>query len=89
MRFLLVLVAATAGLGLARAQTTLVVRSGNAAIGLPDPQVSFIAGPSPCPLRPSSFTPTDFSDSCSGTPASVIANHPAWIPGLSTDPLAE
>ena len=74
--------AATAEL---RAQTVIVVHSGNAAIGSPDPEIQYVSGPSPCPLRGAPFTPTDFSDACAGRNAFVVMNHPAWIPGLSVD----
>ena len=84
--------ALTAAVVIARADgvaaRAIVVRSGNAPIGSLDPQVRYLAGRPACPLRLAPFTPTDFSDACAGPQATVVTNHPAWIGGLTTDPLA-
>lgn len=92
MRVPLVLAAACAAFvaaGSALAQSVVTVRSGNAAIGQPDPQLAYYSGPSPCPVQLTPFVASDFARSCAGVPAYVISNHPAWIPTLSTDPLAQ
>src|SRR5690349_13393759 len=68
---------------------TITLRSGNAPRGSSDPDIrcSYVVGS--CPLSMSSFTPADFAGACTGPQAFVITPHPAWLTGLSTDPLAQ
>ena len=72
----------------ARAQT-IVLRSGNAAVGSPDPQITFLRGRPACPLSSFPFTATDFDAACAGPSAVVNTNYPAWMASLSVDPLAK
>lgn len=67
---------------------TIVLRSGNAPVGSPDPQINMLVGTGATPLSASPFTAADFSAACNGRPAIVINPHPAWLQQLPCDPLA-
>jgi hypothetical protein len=66
---------------------TVVLRSGNGSIGGNDTLISMLTGPADTNFS-TAFTPADFSAAGSGPAAFIIANHGAWTPTLSTDPLA-
>jgi len=71
--------------------TTILLRSGNAAQGNPDPQINMLALPGPCGVGfPTPFTPADFAAAAGGPPAFVLSFiHPAWGPTLPCDPAAQ
>jgi hypothetical protein len=71
------------------AAETIVLRSGNAAVGSPDPQITFLRGRPACPLSAFPFTVADFDAACAGARAVVNSPYPAWAGSLSTDPLAQ
>jgi hypothetical protein len=66
---------------------TIVLRSGNGLVGGNDTLVSMLLGPANSAFL-TAFTSSDFSAADSGPAAFIIANHPAWIPTLPSDPLA-
>jgi hypothetical protein len=66
---------------------TVVLRSGNGSIGGNDTLISMLTGPADTNFS-TAFTPADFSAADSGPAAFIIANHPAWIATLPSDPLA-
>jgi len=68
---------------------TIVMRSGNAPIGNPDPQINMLVGTGATPLSGSLFTSADFAAACAGRPAIVITPHPAWLQQLPCDPAAQ
>ena len=86
----LVLCSTVLALGAANqaAAETVVLRSGNAPIGNPDPQINMLLGVGATALSASPFTPADFAAACGGRPAIVINPHPAWLQQLACDPLA-
>lgn len=67
----------------------VVLRSGNAPVGNPDPQINFVGGTGGSPLSASLFTAADFQAACNGSPATVINPHPAWLQSLACDPQAK
>lgn len=67
----------------------VVLRSGNAPIGSPDPQINMLVGSGATALSANPFTPAEFAAACSGHPAIVIPAHPAWLQQLPCDPLAQ
>jgi len=67
----------------------LTLRSGNGAFGQPDALVHVLSGTAQAPLRPAPFTTTDFAAARGGPLATVITNHPAWVPSLAADPQAK
>ena len=73
------------GSGSAAKAEVVVLRSGNAPIGNPDPQINMLVGSGATPLSASLFTAADFGAACSGRPALVITPHPAWAQQLSCD----
>jgi hypothetical protein len=83
-----IFVLALAQAGVTRADI-LTLRSGNAPRGSADPDIRCTYAVGSCPLSASGFTPADFASACAGTQAVVITPNPAWIAGLSTDPLAQ
>lgn len=69
---------------------TIIVRSGQAAIGFPDPSFTYLAGGPVVPLSGAPFTAADFTASLSGPPAIVVPPYGgAWLPSLTCDPLAK
>jgi hypothetical protein len=68
----------------------LVLRSGNATPGNPDPLVSRYDLANSCGVGwPSAFTAAEFAAADAGPPAVVLSYiHPAWAPSLACDPLA-
>lgn len=77
-----------AGLPTTAAAEVVVLRSGNAPVGNPDPQINLLAGTGGTPLSALPFTAADFAAACGGRSAIVINPHPAWLQQLSCDPLA-
>ncbi len=71
------------------AAETVVLRSGNAPVGNPDPQINMLVGAGATALSASPFTPADFAAACGGRSALVITPHPAWLQQLPCDPLAK
>lgn len=85
----IILSAALAALLAAPALAEVVVlRSGNAPVGNPDPQITFLGGSGGTPLMPNTFQPIDFQSACGGQQATVINPHPAWLQSLACDPQA-
>jgi hypothetical protein len=87
-------VLATAALLLVAAQAgafTVTLRSGQAAAGSPDPLVKqYVVGSACGQGYPTVFTNADFTAALSSPPAIVLSYvHPAWIAGISCDPLAQ
>jgi uncharacterized protein (TIGR03437 family) len=74
--------------GIARAQTTVKLRSGNGITGGRDSSVTFLVGPSATDF-PNPFTLSDFSNAQRGPVAYVLSRNPAWISGLSVDASAQ
>ncbi len=70
------------------AAETVVLRSGNAPIGSPDPQINMLVGVGSTALSPLPFTAADFAAACAGRPAIVMTPHGAWLQQLACDPLA-
>lgn len=70
---------------------SLVLRSGNAAPGNPDPQISrFDLAPSCGYGWGAPFSAAEFAAADAGPPAVVLSSiHPAWNPSLDCDPLAQ
>jgi hypothetical protein len=66
----------------------IALRSGNAPIGNPDPQINMLVGAGGTPLSANPFTAAEFGAACTGHPAMVIPAHPAWLQQLPCDPLA-
>jgi hypothetical protein len=66
---------------------TVVLRSGNGSVGGNDTLISMLTGPADTNFA-AAFTPADFSAAGSGPAAFIIANNPAWIATLPSDPLA-
>ena len=67
---------------------TIVVRSGNGAIGQPDEVMHMLVGPDDGSFA-SAFTPADFSAAQNGVSPRIRPNDGAWIPSLTTDPFAK
>jgi len=86
--FLILFLLAIALAGVADAET-VSLRSGNAPIGSPDPQINMLLGSGGTPLSAASFTSADFAAACSSRPAIVINPHPAWLQQLACDPQAQ
>jgi hypothetical protein len=78
-------------LGAAReaAAETISLRSGNAPLGSPDPQINMLVGVGATALSATPFSAADFAAACSGRPAVVMSPHPAWLQQLACDPLAK
>ena len=89
-RFLKTIVVCVVALAVAvpAAAETVVMRSGNAPIGNPDPLIHMLVGAGATALSASLFTSADFTAACTGRPAIVITPHPAWLQQLPCDPLA-
>jgi len=66
---------------------TVILQSGNGAVGGTDSQITMLLGPADTPFS-TAFTPADFAAAQSGPAASIIANHPAWIATLPSNPSA-
>lgn len=75
--------------GPAAANEVLVLRSGNAAIGLPDPLVTMLVGPGGAPLSAAPFTSAEFDSACSTTNAIVVQPPTPWLSSLECDPQAK
>lgn len=75
-------------LGLAAAQTTASLRSGNAPAGQPDPTITYWQGPAAGGFGVP-FTATDFAAARSGPQAVVRPNLAGWQLQLPADPLAQ
>ena len=90
-RLLLGVLALGVGLNAATAiaSEVIVLRSGNAAVGLPDPSITMLAGSGGAPLSAAPFTSADFDAACSTTSAIVVQPHPLWLQALNCDPLAK
>ncbi len=67
----------------------IVLRSGNAPVGSPDPQINALVGSGASPLSPNPFTAADFGAACGLRSAYVINPHPAWLQSLACDPQAQ
>lgn len=92
----ILLIALTAGpgfapvvAGTASANEVVVLRSGNAAVGLPDPFINATVGVGGTPLSSAPFTPADFDAACGSRSAVVCQAHPVWLQQLGCDPLAK
>lgn len=68
---------------------TVVLRSGGAPVGSPDPNTTVLVGSGGALLSPVPFTANDFAAACTGTSAIVCQPHPAWAPHLACDSLAQ
>lgn len=77
------------GTGTATATEVIVMRSGNAPVGNPDPLITMLAGSGATPLSGNPFTPADFDLACDVTPAIVTQPHPNWLQHLECDPAAQ
>lgn len=73
--------------GPAGAIETVVLRSGNAPAGNPDPFINMFVGVGGTPLSPNPFTASDFGQACDGPDAIVILQPPAppWAQHLECD----
>jgi hypothetical protein len=67
----------------------ITLRSGTAAIGDQDPNITYVAGTANSPLRLAPFTSQDFADASNGPNAFVITPYPGWLAYLPSDPLAK
>jgi len=85
----LVAVAMTLSAGSASATEVIVLRSGNAPVGNPDPLITMLAGPGGAPLSASPFTASEFDQACGTIPAIVTQPHPNWLQHLECDPAAQ
>lgn len=77
--------------GIATAQTYCVtLRTGNAAVGQPDPQIRYIAPNLNCgqAIKNTPFTAADFTAAQTGTNPFVVSPHPVWGQSLPCDPQA-
>ncbi|MFH1277849.1 MAG: hypothetical protein ABIK65_05675 [Candidatus Eisenbacteria bacterium] len=74
----------------ASATEVVVLRSGNAPAGNPDPSITMLVGSGGAPLSPNLFTTADFDSACTG-PNAMIALQPisVWAQQLACDPLAQ
>ncbi len=70
---------------------TIIMRSGNAPAGSPDPLITQLQLAGPCSAGfPAAFTAADFAAAAAGPPAFVLSFvHPAWLPSLPCDPAAK
>jgi hypothetical protein len=75
--------------GPAAANEVIVLRSGNATVGNPDPFINMTVGSGGVPLSPVPFTPGDFTLACEGTSAIVAQAYPVWLQQLTCDPEAQ
>jgi hypothetical protein len=76
--------------GTAAASEVIVLRSGNAPAGNPDPFINMYVGAGGAPLSANPFTPSDFAMACDGTDAIVISQPTsAWAQHLDCDPEAQ
>jgi hypothetical protein len=75
--------------GSAFATEVIVLRSGNATVGNPDPFINMNVGSGAAPLSPTPFTPSDFDSACNATSAIVCQPHPNWLQHLDCDPQAQ
>jgi hypothetical protein len=77
--------------GTAAASEVIVLRSGNAPAGLPDPFIHMLVGSGGSPLSPMPFTPADFDAACMGPNAIVVGSiySPPWLGQLTCDPAAQ
>jgi hypothetical protein len=71
----------------ASANEVIVLRSGNAPAGNPDPYINMFVGTGGVPLSPNPFTASDFGQACDGPDAMVILQPPAppWAQHLDCD----
>lgn len=71
--------------------TVIVLRSGNAPAGNPDPQINMLPIAGGCSIGfATPFTPADFAAAAGGPPAIVESFiHPAWGPNLPCDLAAQ
>jgi hypothetical protein len=70
------------------AAEVIVLRSGNAPTGSPDPLIDIFAGPGGAPLSAAPFTPGDFDQACNDVNAIVAQPNPFWLQELACDPEA-
>jgi hypothetical protein len=70
------------------AQATVVVRSGNAPAGQPDPSITYLRGPSASGFG-LAFTAADFAAARTGPPAIVRPGLAGWQLQLPSDPFAQ
>jgi hypothetical protein len=69
---------------------TIVLRSGNAPVGQPDPLIRYLVEPSgSCGVGfPAAFTAADFAAARTGPNANVVNPYPVWGASLACDPQA-
>lgn len=84
-----VMCAGALGSSIAARAEVVVLRSGNAPVGNPDPQINMLVGTGATPLSVAPFGAADFAAACTGRSALVINAHPAWGQQLQCDPLAQ
>lgn len=77
------------GFGAALANEVIVLRSGNAAPGNPDPNITMLVGSGGAPLSAAPFTAAEFDAACSGPNAIVTPGFSAWLQHLPCDPQAQ
>lgn len=68
---------------------TIVLRSGGATVGNPDPNTTVLVGSGGALLSLVPFTANDFAAACSGTSAIVCQGPSVWAPQLPCDPMAQ
>jgi hypothetical protein len=73
----------------ASASEVVLLRSGNAPLGNPDPYITMWAGPGGVPLSAVPFTPADFDSACHGPNAVVAVPASVWAQQLTCDSLAQ
>lgn len=69
-----------------RGDESIVLRSGNGAIGYPDSAIRMIAG---APLTAIPITAANLAAAAAGVPATVVAPAPWWCPAITNDPQAK
>ncbi len=91
LRLALVTLAAVASVALlnagpAGAVETIVLRSGNALPGNPDPYINVLVGSGGTALSPNPFMPSHFAEACAG-PSAVVISQPIspWVQHLECD----
>lgn len=74
--------------GVAAADQSISLRSGNGAVGGPDSFISFLLGPIDSGFA-APFTMMDFANARSGPQASIINRNAAWVVPTAVDPAAQ
>lgn len=77
------------GAGAAQASEVIVLRSGNATPGNPDPAIRMLVGAGGAPLSLVPFTSAEFDAACAGPNAIVTTGFSSWLPQLACDPDAQ